>query len=104
MAGNFKLGRLLVSTSGSGQSGSFEVWAIGKEFTQDNVFALIQELYEVLVTTLANDSSLSDNGEQANSDAIYLAMCGDQRLTTINETGTDVTLIGWPSAVGGGFA
>ena len=41
---SFSRGKLTVSNSGGGQSGSFEISMPGKEWTQDNVFALIEEL------------------------------------------------------------
>jgi hypothetical protein len=49
----FARGRLVVSQSGSGQSGSFEVSMNGKEWTQDNVFGLIEELIQMLDACVA---------------------------------------------------
>ena len=44
----FQRGRLVVSQSGSGQSGSFEIGVQGKEWTQDNIFGLIEELIQMV--------------------------------------------------------
>lgn len=52
----FQRGRLVVSQQGGGQSGSFEIGMQGKEWTQDNVFGLIEELLQMLATRVAAGS------------------------------------------------
>lgn len=53
----FQRGRLVVSNSGSGQSGSFEISMPGKEWTQDNVFGLIEELIQMLEARITAGST-----------------------------------------------
>jgi hypothetical protein len=49
----FQRGRLVVSQQGGGQSGSFEIGMQGKEWTQDNVFGLVEELLQMLEARIA---------------------------------------------------
>ncbi len=95
---NFQKGRLLVSTSGSGQSGSFEIGVQGKEFTQDNVFAAAEEFIEILDEACAAASLDPGDAAPANTDAIFAAMVADDRLQTIRQRGSDYTLLGFPQA------
>ncbi len=99
---NFQKGRLLVSTSGSGQSGSFEIGVQGKEFTQDNVFALFEELIQVCDDTV-NAGLAADTGTPADTDELFTQMLADDRLEGITERGLDVTLIGTPRWGSGGL-
>jgi hypothetical protein len=92
---NFQRGRLLVSTSGSGQSGSFEISMQGREFTQSNVFAMIEEFLEILSDTLINGLAV-DSGVGSDTDNLFLVMCEDDRLRGVKTRGADVTLIGTP--------
>lgn len=96
---NFQRGRLLVSTSGSGQSGSFEIGVAGKDFTQVNVFALFEELIQVLEDTVAYGLA-ADSGLPADTDALFQAMIGDDRLVGIRQQMLDVTSLNVPS-IGG---
>jgi hypothetical protein len=97
---NLLKGRILISTSGSGQSGSFEIGLPGKEFTQDNIFALSEQLIEIyefaLASSSANGSPLTDDGTAANSAAIMAVMREDDRLQSVNRKGADMTLLGFP--------
>jgi hypothetical protein len=96
---NFQRGRLLVSTSGSGQSGSFEIAVQGKEFTQDNVFALFEELIEVLDDVIAQGLG-ADTAQPADTDALVAVMFNDDRLRGIRSEMGDYTSLNVPS-VGG---
>jgi hypothetical protein len=96
---NFQRGRLLVSTSGSGQSGSFEIGVQGKEFTQDNVFALFEELIEVLDAVVSAGLAV-DSAAPADTDALFAVMCQDDRLVGITSQMTDVTSLNVPSLGG----
>lgn len=49
----FSRGKLVVSNSGGGQSGSFEIGVQGKEWTQDNIFGLIEELIQMVDARVA---------------------------------------------------
>lgn len=99
---NFQRGRLLVSTSGGGQSGSFEIGVQGKQFTQENVFALFEELLQIRDDTV-NAGLAADTGEPADTDALFTQMIADDRLQGIRERGLDVTLIGTPRWGSGGL-
>jgi hypothetical protein len=96
---NFQKGRLLVSTSGSGQSGSFEIAVQGKEFTQDNVFALFEELIEVLDATVAAGLAV-DSGVSIDTDTLFTAMCQDDRLVGVRTEMGDYTSLNVPSLGG----
>lgn len=99
---NFQRGRLLVSTSGSGQAGSFEIGVQGKQFTPENVFALFEEMLQILDDTV-NAGLAADTGESADTDGLYTQMLADDRLQGITERGLDVTLIGTPRWGSGGL-
>ena len=95
----FQRGRLVVSQSGSGQSGSFEMTFSGKEWTQDNVFGLVEELIELLEFTLSGQS-MTDDGTTAATDALMTAMMQDQSMQSSSVQYGDFTLIGVPNAFG----
>jgi len=99
---NFQKGRLLVSTSGSGQSGSFEIGVAGKEFTQDNVFGMLEEFLQVCDDTV-NAGLAADTAIPADTDTLFAQMVADDRLQGIRERGLDVTLIGTPRWGSGGL-
>lgn len=86
----FQRGRLVVSQSGAGQSGSFEMGVTGKEWTQDNVFALIEELIELCDFTIASQA-LTDDGTPANTDTLMQAMFADDMLQGIRSSLGDFT-------------
>jgi hypothetical protein len=96
---NFQRGRLLVSTSGSGQSGSFEIATIGKEFTQDNVFAMLEEFLEILDFILAQGLAV-DSAIAADTDNLFTVICQDDRLIGVRTAEVDVTSLNVPS-IGG---
>jgi len=93
---SFKQGRVVASSSGNGQSASFEIGLQGKEYTQDNVFGLSEELFDILEDTLGNSPGLVDDGSEAGSRAVLAAMKYDDRLQSVNRKGTDFTLLGFP--------
>lgn len=93
---NFQKGRLLVSTSGSGQSGSFEIGVMGKAWTQENVFGLTEELIHVLDDTLAGGLAV-DTAAPADTDALFAAMIEDDRLVGVREQLGDYTGLNVPS-------
>lgn len=95
----FARGRLVVSQSGSGQSGSFEMTMQGKEWTQDNVFGLIEELIELCEFVLT-DQSQTDDGTPTNTDQLLAAMLNDISLNPSNVQHGDFTLIGIPNMFG----
>lgn len=72
---SFAKGKLMVSNSGGGQSGSFEISLPDKEWTQENVFALIEELTQMTDTRIAAGST--DDGQPASTNALLAALIQD---------------------------
>lgn len=60
----FQRGRLVVSQQGGGQSGSFEIGVQGKEWTQDNIFGLLEELIQ-MVDARVEAGSVDEPGKEA---------------------------------------
>ena len=101
----FQKGRIVVHQSGSGQSGSFQTGFAGAQWTQENVFGLIEEfidLYFYLINfNQTNGTPLpADNGQEANSMAIFEAMRQDDSLAGITEQMGDWTGLNVPSLGG----
>lgn len=84
-SGNFSRGRLTVSTSGAGQSGSFEISVNGKEWTQDNIFGLIEELIQLLDYTV--DQGTLDGGTIAETDALFAQMLDNINTGNVPQIG-----------------
>lgn len=93
---SFKQGRVIMNTSGNGQSASFEIGMQGKEYTQDNVFGVSEEFFDILDNALANGPGCLDDGLEESSRAIFEAMKADDRLQTVNRRSSDFTLLGFP--------
>ena len=91
----FAKGRIVVSQSGSGQSGSFQIGLPGVEWTQDNIFGLTQELIELCAFTRA-DQSLADDGSETATRALAAAMMADDLLQGVREQRGDYTGIRFP--------
>lgn len=64
----FQKGRIVVSQSGSGQSGTFQISGGGNDWTQDNIFGLCEELLQMLEA--ADPVLLPDNGQPASTEAL----------------------------------
>lgn len=99
----FQKGRLVVSQSGSGQSGSFQVAVAGSEWTQDNIAGLTEELIGLLETVFWNGSLAStvvDDGNPVNTEAIRVAMFEDDLLAGETQQLGDWTGLNIPS-IGG---
>jgi len=92
---NLRNGRILVSTSGNGQSGSFEIWSPGKEFTQDNIFALTEQLLEVLDTAVS--SGFIDAADPAIIDSLFAVMCDDDRMRGVRQKMGDFSGLNFPA-------
>ena len=95
---SFRQGRVTVNTSGNGQSASFAIGLTGAEYTQDAVFGVSEEFFDIFDDTLANATApgLTDDGTESNTRAIFAAMKADDRLQSVNRKGTDFTLLGFP--------
>lgn len=84
----FLTGRLLISTSGSGQSASFQISTAG--FSQDVFVGLTEELINVYDDTVAAGTSAAD------VDTLFDAMCADDRLQGIRQQHGDFTSLRFP--------
>ncbi len=87
---SFLTGRLLISTSGNGQSASFQISTAG--FTQDVFVGLTEELINILEDAVANGAS----EDAAQIDALFMAMCGDDRLQGVRVQHGDFTSLRFP--------
>lgn len=84
----FLTGRLLVSTSGSGQSASFQISTSG--YSQDVFVGLTEEFINILDDTVAAGTSATD------VDGLFEAMCGDDRLQGVRVQHGDFTSLRFP--------
>jgi enoyl reductase-like protein len=91
----FQQGRIIVNTSGNGQSGSFEIGIPGKEITQDNVFAMLQEFLEILRDVITAGGI--DSADPAAIDTLYAQMCDDDRLRGIRRQMGDFSGLNFPA-------
>ncbi len=86
-------GRLVVSQSGSGQSGSFEIGVAGKEWTQDNIAGLTEELIWVLDRTV--EEGTPDSGTPDTTDALFAAMCENINAGNVPQFGVTQVMGDW---------
>jgi hypothetical protein len=87
---SFKKGRILVSTSGNGQSASFQIAASG--YSQDVFVGLTEEFINVLDDAVA--AGAVDDTTQP--DALFNSMCSDDRLVGIRSQMGDFTSLRFP--------
>jgi len=92
---SFRKGKILVSTSGSGQSSSFQMSAMGQQLIPENWLAMTEEFFDILADTLGS-FALTDDGTSSATTNIFNAMLQDSRLYGVTATSLDVTLIGMP--------
>ena len=86
----------MIGTSGNGQSASFQMDSIGREFTPDNLAAMSEEFFEIYYFQLEQNPALVDDATPANTRAIFAAMRQDDRLYGVTRRGSDFTLLGFP--------
>ncbi len=95
---SFQTGRILVSQSGSGQSGSFQMAGSGNEWTQDNIFGMLEEF--LMLLDWSDVIVLPDVATPESTEALRAAMAIDIMAgnipQAIRQVGIDVTLIGFP--------
>jgi len=102
----FARGRLVVSNSGGGQSGSFEISMPGKEWTQDNVFGLIEELIQMVDARVAAGTPDSSDPDLLNE--MLAALIQDINAGLFPQSGVrqqmvDVSSLNFPAtALGSG--
>lgn len=89
---SFLTGRLLISTSGNGQSASFQINTAG--FSQDVFVGLTEELIQVCEDAIAGGAA--DTGSESDTDALFSAMCADDRLQCVRVQHGDFTALRFP--------
>ena len=97
-APSFKMGRIVVSNSGGGQSGSFQMSGTGNDWTQDNIFGMIEEFLGLLESLDA--ATYPDDGDKAHTDALFQAMSADDSFSGITQQLGDWTGLNFPT-IGG---
>ena len=75
----FRTGRLLVSTSGSGQSASFVIPGQVTQLSQETACALSEELFRV------HDDAVTNGADAADKEAMFTAMADDDRLRGVRQ-------------------
>jgi hypothetical protein len=95
---SFKTGRIVVSNSGGGQSGSFQMAGSGNEWTQDNIAGLIEEFLQMIAA--ADPVLLPDDGTEAHTEALRAAIAANIMAGNVPQGVTstmgDFTLLGFP--------
>jgi hypothetical protein len=97
---SFQLGRIVVSTSGSGQSGSFQMVGGGNDWTQDNIFGLLEEFIQLLDLTVSQGTP--DGDDPATVTALFEQMVvniqtGNVPQTSIRTQMGDFSGLNWPA-------
>ena len=99
---NFRQGKIVISQSGSGQSGSYQMSISGAEWTPDAIFGLTQELIELIPVTIANalqstpPVTLVDDGQKASTVALVAAMNQDDIMLGVTQQMGDFTSLRFP--------
>jgi hypothetical protein len=86
-----KSGRILVNSSGTGSSVSFEIPSTLRGFTQDEVFGFSEELIQIYEDTVAALTAASADGSDP---SIFAAMMADDRMQAVTKVHDSFTLIG----------
>jgi len=85
-----KTGRILVNSSGTGSSVSFEIPGIVRGYTQEQVFGLAQDFREIYTDAVA---ALSAAGADGSDTSIFAAMMADDRMQSITRVRDSFTLL-----------
>ena len=96
---SFAKGKIISSFGGNGQSGSYEIGISAKGFTQENVFAMLEQFLEVLASVIAAGLGI-DSGNQSDTQNLFTVMCQDDRLAGVRTEMGDWTSLNIPS-IGG---
>jgi hypothetical protein len=90
-----KTGKVVVSQSGSGQSGSYQMSGNGNDWTPDNILGLVQEL--LLMVRAADPVLLPDDADPAHTralrDAIAANIMAGNVPDAVRATQGDFTLL-----------
>lgn len=90
MVASFRQGKILVNTSGSGQSGSFEISVTGKAWTPENVAALTEQLINILDDCVSAGVA-TEAPTEASINALVTQMGYDDRLRGLRSHHGDFT-------------
>ena len=94
----FQKGRIVVSQSGSGQAGSFQISGADNTWTQDNIFGLCEEL--LMMVEAADPVLYPDDADPTHTDALRAQIAANVMMGNIPETvrsiGSDFTLLNIP--------
>jgi hypothetical protein len=94
----FQKGRIVVSQSGSGQAGSFQMAGMGNDWTQDNIFGLLEEFLQMVEA--ADPVLYPDDSDPAHTDALRAQIAGNIMAGNVpqgvRQTQGDFTLINIP--------
>ncbi len=82
---SFQKGRIVISQSGSGQAGSFQIGTPGQEWTQDNILGLLEELIQLLDYTVAQGGT--DGTDAATIDALFALMVDNLNTGNVPQIG-----------------
>lgn len=88
----YQQGKIIVSTSGSGQSGSFEINSLWNPVT---VKGMLQEFLEILRDVKA--AGAIDSADPDAIDTLYTTMCEDDRLRGIRRHMGDFSGLNFPA-------
>jgi hypothetical protein len=86
----FRQGRIVINQSGSGQSGSFQIPGNSVEWSQPNVYGMIEELIELLESVLTS-SGIADDG--TTQDALFAEMLNDDSTRQIRQQMGDFSML-----------
>lgn len=84
-----RTGRVLVNSSGSGHSASFEIPSMARGFTQEQVFALSELFIQIYQDTVA--ALLAD--EETDVESIFTAMLADDRMQRVTQEHLDSSVL-----------
>jgi len=89
-----KRGKLVIASTGAGDSVTYSIPQVWQSFTQDEFLCLTQELIEVYSSALV---TLSAQGNSSPSDDdIFATMLADDRLQSVTSLYHDHSLGRWP--------
>ena len=101
----FSKGRIVIHQSGSGQSGAYQAGFSGAQWTQENVYGMLQEYIDLYYAVISQNEQVgtplpTDDGNEANTNAIFAAMRVDDSLQGVTSQSGDWTGLNVPSLGG----
>src|ERR1044071_3626475 len=90
-----KAGKLVIASSGAGHSVQFAVPDAWRSFSQEEVFSLSEELFQVFDDAKA--MLIANGTAEPDDDSIYTAMTADDRLQTVTSLQKDNSPLRFPA-------